>query len=386
MDFLRSHQGKVKSMGLLKGAFTFSRYRIQGDLPEPSGPFLKGQMKTYAFREMTSGAEEKSKGWASIENVLDTDFAQASYAFGNYFAFLLRMDRKAIPPSLLKIKFLEAERKWRKENPGRRGKQQADEIKERIRLELLTRAHPSPSFFDICWAVAGKWLLFGSLTSKAGEEFEDLFKRTFQVSLSPFLPWDPSVLEASLAKKISALQKGVLLSPEAKTEEQKDPGFLGREFLTWLWFKSEERDGAIKVPNLGDLQVVFSRRVVLESGDGEYSESVVCQGLHADLKEGKTAIHHGKKIKEARMQLTRDSEKWEFTLKADAFQFQSMRLPEGMASDDPNDFEGQLLERIYLAEKAIQTMDEVFSFFLAKRASPQWASEEIPKMKKWAQS
>jgi hypothetical protein len=373
-------------MGLLKGALTFSRYRIQGDLPDPARPFLEGQMKTYAFREISTGTEEKSRGWASVENILDTDFSRATYAYGNYLAFLLRIDRKVIPPSLLKIKCLEAGKKLRKENQRRVGKQQENEIKERIRLELLNKANPSPSFFDVCWSVPEKWILFGSLSSKINEEFEDLFKRTFQVNLAPFYPWDPGVLEASLAKKVTTLEKGVFLAPEGKGEGQKDGGFLGREFLTWLWYKSQEREGAVKVPNLGDLQVVFSRRIVLESGDGEFSESVVCQGLHADLKEGKTAIRHGKKIKEARIQLTRDTEKWEFTLKADAFQFQSLRLPEGMESDNPNDVEGEILERIYLAEKALQTMDQVFSLFLTKRASPQWASEEIPRIKKWVQN
>src|SRR5574340_359605 len=110
-------------------------------------------------------------------------------------------------------------------------------------------------------------------------------------------------------------------------EEAAAAPMPGRELNTWLWFKSEERGGTVMIPGLGDTGVTFLRRLVLASGDGDYSESVVCQGLHAALKEGKEALRQGKKIKEARIRLSQDTMDWEFTLKADYFHFQSMKLP-----------------------------------------------------------
>ena len=29
--------------------------------------------------------------------------------------------------------------------------------------------------------------------------------------------------------------------------------FLGQEFLTWLWYKSEERGGSVNLPGRGDV-------------------------------------------------------------------------------------------------------------------------------------
>lgn len=370
-------------MGLQKGPLTFSRYRLSADLPEPIGPFIEKQLKTFAFREISTGTEEKSLGWTSLENPLDTHFGSAPYAYGDYLAFTLRIDRKAIPPALLKIKCLEAERKMSKGGRSKLGKEQREEIKDRLRLELLSQAHPSPSFFDVCWSPAKNRLFFGALSAKPAHDFEDLFKRCFQIPLRPLLPWDPEGLEASLSRKVKAIPKGPFIAPQEKGEPSDDLRFLGREFLTWLWFKSEERAGTVRVANLGDLQMVFVRRLVLESGDGEYCQSVVCQGLHSDLKEGKAALRLGKKIKEARIQLTKDTEKWEFTIKADSFQFQSMRLPEGTNEMDPHDPVGRLLERIFLVESALTVIDQVFSLFLSRRVSPQWISEEIPRIRKW---
>jgi len=164
----------------------------------------------------------------------------------------------------------------------------------------------------------------------------------------------------------------------------KDFSFLGREFLTWLWFKSEQRGGAIMLPGEGDVVVAFVRRIILSSGEGEYSETVSCQGLHSDLKEGKEALRKGKKIKEARIKLDINTDEYEFTFKADSFQFQTMKLPTSLTmTEEEEDKEGRILERIYQTEAAVGTMETFFSLFLEKRLSPAWQSEEIPLFKKW---
>jgi len=154
--------------------------------------------------------------------------------------------------------------------------------------------------------------------------------------------------------------------------------------MTWLWFKSEERDGTISIPGRAEVGLSFEKRVVLESGEGEYAETVACQGLHADLREGKAAIREGKKVREARLRLEKDGDRWEFTLKADRFQFQSMKLPQAGGFDEGGEEkEGGILERISLVETALRTMDELFALFLSRRLSPQWVSEEIPRVRAW---
>ena len=39
--------------------------------------------------------------------------------------------------------------------------------------------------------------------------------------------------------------------------------FLGQEFLTWLWWKSEERGGSVEVAGRGDVGVVFEKHMLL---------------------------------------------------------------------------------------------------------------------------
>ena len=52
-------------------------------------------------------------------------------------------------------------------------------------------------------------------------------------------------------------------------------------------------------------------------------------------------------------------------------------------AEEEADKEGRVLERIYLTETAFGMMEKLFSFFLNKRLSPKWDSEEVPRIKKW---
>ncbi|MDQ5985184.1 MAG: hypothetical protein CSYNP_00889 [Syntrophus sp. SKADARSKE-3] len=351
-------------MGFLKGGLTFSRFSIVNKDGDESAETFDRQIKAFAFRDFFPAEADKNLGWTCIEDVLDTGFAYARYGFGDYRLFALRIDRRMVPPALMKIRCMEGEKRFLAENRVKKlYKDQREAIRESVRLELLETAQPIPSFFEACWSVGAGEVLFSNLSPKIVQEFLDLFKETFGITLQAYQPWDPAILEA---KAVS-------------------PALLGREFLTWLWSKSEERNGMILIPGFGDIEMAFIRRLALESGEGEYAESVVCQGQHADLKEGKEAVRQGKKIKEARISLGRDSAKWEFTFKADTFQFQSMKLPvpTDMDVEEEEDKSGRTLERIYLIETAVKTMDDLFAQFITLRLSEDWPGE-VERMEKWS--
>jgi hypothetical protein len=357
-------------MGLLKGTLTFSRYRIVGDSPDDFSAFVNKNIRKFAFQEFTSESEELSMGWTSIENVLDTQFEYANYALTEYLIFSLRVDKKNVPPSLLKIRSGEAEKAFLKERKQERlYKEQRRQILESVRLDLLSKALPIPAFFDICWRPSKNWLVFGSHSEKLNEQFVKLFERSFQQKLHPFCPWDKDYLSPEYA--------------EAVAKEEVDPALLGRDFLTWLWFKSEERNGTITLEG-EDLEIVFLRRIILESGNGEYTETVSCQGLHSEMAEGKAALRGGKKIKEAHIRLGRENSECEFSFKADTFEIRSLKMPQTVAQEEEMDKDGRTLERIYHLEKVMETIDRLFDAFLNRRFSGSW-NQELTKMRKWVE-
>ena len=162
--------------------------------------------------------------------------------------------------------------------------------------------------------------------------------------------------------------------------------FLGQEFLTWLWCKSEERSGAIDLPGIGDISVVFEKHLLLESGEGDSHEKVICQGLQAELNEARTGMRMGKKLEQARLVLGRGEYEWLMTIKASMFDFKSVKTPKTIASteesDDPAAVEGKLLEKIGLYEQALQLVDELFRLYLNVRLSSGWEAE-LARLRAW---
>jgi hypothetical protein len=378
------HFLRILDMALPKGSVTFSRYRLIGSLPDHFTDFFNEQIKKNAFHAAWRTAEEKAAGWTGLGDPLDSDFSYASYAQGRYLLFSLRIDRKSVAPSLLRLRIMEAERNKQQETGQKKlYREQREAIRESVRLELIGKALPIPSFFEICWSVTEGRLLFCSLSDKVFEELQELFRTSFGLTLCPHMPWDVPSPDAQQLPQAAAGENAASAPALPAFPPGIDPLTIGREFLTWLWFKSEERNGMILIPEAGESQVIFVRRLVLESGDGEYAETVVCQGMHADLKEGKEALRQGKKITAARLKVTFDKTEWEFTFKADRFHFQSMKLPAPYEDDGEEiDREGQILERIYLIEKAVGVMDLLFQTFIESRLSDGWEAE-LSRMQRW---
>jgi hypothetical protein len=162
--------------------------------------------------------------------------------------------------------------------------------------------------------------------------------------------------------------------------------FLGQEFLTWLWYKSEERGGSVFLPGSGDIQLVFEKHMLLESGEGESLEKLICRGLQAELQEARTGLLMGKKLEQARIYLAKGDYEYRLTFGATLFEFRNVKLPRTISANeeaaDPLAWEAKVLERISMAEEALQTMDELFRMFLQIRTGADW-SKELASLKSW---
>jgi len=162
--------------------------------------------------------------------------------------------------------------------------------------------------------------------------------------------------------------------------------FLGQEFLTWLWWKSEERGGVVALPGEGDVVVVFEKHMLLEYGEGDSNESLICRGLQTELQEARTGLVMGKKLEQARIKLAFNDYEWNFTMAAALMEFRNVKLPktggESGNENDPEEREGMILERIYLFEELIRMVLGLFRIFLQLRVSPEWR-DELLKVREW---
>ncbi|MCK5069650.1 MAG: recombination-associated protein RdgC, partial [Desulfocapsa sp.] len=144
----------------------------------------------FAFRDIDESYEEDSLGWVSVTNMFDTDFEFASYAAGNYVTLSMRLDERKVSAAIVK-KFVqkEEERIKKEKQIPKISRSMRVEIKERIQNELMRKALPMPSVFDLCWNLEDSTLLFFSTNKKAQALLEDLFKESFGLSLIQQIPY-----------------------------------------------------------------------------------------------------------------------------------------------------------------------------------------------------
>ncbi len=164
--------------------------------------------------------------------------------------------------------------------------------------------------------------------------------------------------------------------------------FIGQEFLAWLWYKAEERGGNVDVPAMGDILVSFEKHMMLEYGEGEVNEKVICRGLQTELKEAKVGLALGKKPEQARIRLARGEYEFNVTLAATTMEFRNVKLPKTVdgadEGDNPESMEGRLLERIGMFEQLTEIVNELFKMFIDIRASSSLWPEELVKIREWA--
>jgi len=201
-------------MGLLSGTASFTRFTVEGEVPENFWDFIAERVAEHSFQDIDDTIDEYSVGWVSVADMFDSGFAFSSYAAGDYVILSMRMDERKVTPSVLK-KFIAKEESRIKQEKGLRRLSRSVrlEIKERLRAELVRKAPAIPAVYDLCWNTSDNTLLFFSNSRKAIALLEDLFRETFDLSLVMQIPWNTALqlADQATADKLNDLQPALLI-------------------------------------------------------------------------------------------------------------------------------------------------------------------------------
>jgi DNA recombination-dependent growth factor C len=180
-------------MGAIAGSLTMKRYFVKGPTNTAfKDEYFKGVQKQ-AFREIDIHSDEllRKVGWVSVDDLLDNTFDDVSkILYNQYICLTMRIDTLAIPPKVFQAHFEQQEKKYLKENPKLKKLPKAvrEELKDSLRKKLLAGAIPNSAGYDMVWNLNTHRLYFWSLSKKALEDFEDLFKKSFNFFLIPDHP------------------------------------------------------------------------------------------------------------------------------------------------------------------------------------------------------
>jgi hypothetical protein len=157
--------------------------------------------------------------------------------------------------------------------------------------------------------------------------------------------------------------------------EAKNP-VLGQDFLTWLWFKSEKSGWLFKLPDGGEVNVYLEQKISVRGGEGDDAETATVSGPHAQFAEARLGVKSGKRVDRALIRFEQDGETWTVTVKADDFTLNALRTPKmETRSEEGEDPDAKVLEKLYLIEKCAGFFDALYTQFLNARLGQAWQGE-----------
>lgn len=370
-------------MGLLSRSTSITRYRVTGKLEGPINVALAHGVKRGRYRKIDSDGDVVGLGWTAPDDFTAVEFEPAACMFANYIALCLRVDtvtvssrvleervRQEIPKLLEKLGLVQLSA------AQRRG------LKEQCKESLRKEAQASIGLNYVVWDTAENVVYFTGLSMKARERFEDHFKKSFGLRLHPLIPYIRALELQESNESIPPLDP---VGDMDFLHFVKEYAYLGREFLTWLWIKSEQTGGVIGESGR-TVFVDFLDRLALDRTDTDKPQILAIRGEHHYKTEELAALRQGKLFEEARFSLKHGDNEFTLTLKATWFQFAQLRTPPALPSADENPDDGpeaRFLENVYLIETALSLVDSLFERFLLVRLSDDWSKKELPAMRAW---
>ena len=163
--------------------------------------------------------------------------------------------------------------------------------------------------------------------------------------------------------------------------------FLGEEFLTWLWFMIENDQHALQKldPELAALEVGH-RMVLVNRRHRDTGETVTIKGDHAGMDEGLLTLKKGGMVAEIHLVYRSGDHEWQFSLKGESLNISSLKVPATGKVESQEEVEGAVIEKIYLCEKAVELINQLYGRFIKLRLGNKWQQEVVPAVRKWIQA
>ena len=186
----------------------------------------------------------------------------------------------------------------------------------------------------------------------------------------------------------------------------QEQAFLGRDFLTWLWFRCEAEGGEFDLggrDGAGRTAVMIEDALALASVDEDGSVMTLRKGTPTSRPEAASALAAGMTLKKARLFVARGAREWQFSLDGETLDLSGLKTPEVDDRDDVPGGEAEageggdekaekkpkkkdddealddLAEKLLQAEEARDVVEGLYKQFLGLRLAKDWDKVEVPK-------
>ena len=269
--------------------------------------------------------DEPQIGWVSGRCLIENRVDEETSVLGGHLLLNMRTAERKIPSSLLNSICRFEEIAYMQANNLERIPQK---VKREIKAEAIEKhlMKMPPVFSGLQFAVDmnTNLLYLGTTSNTQTDNFIALFMKT--TGIEP-LPMNINELMFELFGKAESD-----LAPINFSDIRELDLVPGRDFLTWLWYYSEMKNGRFNHDKYGGFELMIEAPLTLtfsEEAKGSAETVVKKGGSPLRSAEVKAALNVGKKLKKAKISFVRGGDIWSATFDADNFVFSGLSLPDG---------------------------------------------------------
>jgi hypothetical protein len=401
------------------GRLTFCRFAVTGDAPTSADETAIAILNEHAFKETEIGApDEVEAGFVTGEHILDTRFTYEKNGFGDALLFALRIDTHKIPGDLKQAYRKINENAAAMGNPSgfatKAQKKDAKEDAERqLREDLAAGKFRRSKMVQVLWDLPSQTIYVAATGNTVTEQLASLMKQAFAVDLqyqsagtlagrllrgagkgrdyedlrpSAFTNPPPGATDAQDEAEYGDAPRDLntpMVPWVVKSVDLKD--FLGNEFLFWLWWTTETKEGTLNMTdehgNKREVFIAIDKALDMDCAWDAGGKQTLRGAGPTRLIEAGDALVTGKWPRKVGLILSDKEYQWELGFQGDMWAVSAALLPspEDGAGDSPRE---QLEYRLMVARTLAQTLEGMYRTFLNERVSAKWPAQRSA-IRKW---
>ena len=155
--------------------------------------------------------------------------------------------------------------------------------------------------------------------------------------------------------------------------------FLGKEFLLWLWWRSETAYGAIEIEGIGPVEFWIDDRIQFKTEGDMPQISDLKGGQPSATVEARSALQAGKIVETARIGLRVGEREYNLSIKGETMEVAGLKLP----AEVQDGLDERIFERMFLLDEVVGILDALFFKFVDLRLDPEWQRMTLDPIREW---
>jgi len=383
-------------MAFDSGAVSFRRFVVIGKSPSMIEQAQLDVLSENALRPTEAGVpEEVEYGWNGGRHILDREFSFDTNVYADALHIGMRIDTNRVPPEVKQAYLAVEEQAVAAGNPsGFISKGQKRDVRDVVRRkmddDLRSGQYRRSKLFAVLWDLPSA-TLYAAVNQAAEEKLRELFERTFGLELAP-------VSAGTLAARLleprgrrrdieDARPTRFVFGPEGEQQSPDYPwtsklaetkGYLGNEFMLWLWHEADRHDGYVKIGE-DEIAVMFDRSLDLDCAYGATGKTSLKSTGPTKMPEAAEALRTGKLPRKCGLTIESGGAQYTFSLAAESLAVSGLKLPDVPEAETPRVlFE----ERIGQLREFGRLLDRIYDQFLQQRAGAGWEGVTLG-IRKW---